>query len=347
MSTTLTSLKVVLFLMILGAIVGYLYTQIVYFSRPNPDGNIWIGTTIGLTLSGLSAFFEIFFVGRPESKIRALPFWASFLIRVFTHLFITIFSILVVQTIYSKLVGTPIFLIGDEVGDTLTDIGFSLFVIALIIFWLQMRVFIGSRTLKNLIIGKYNRPQTEERIFMIVDILGSTAATQEIGDSKFHTYLNRLFILFDQAIHINGGEVHSYVGDAIFVMWPFEKDPKLNERIFKTLQELHRICEKKNDAIVREFGIPPKFRAAIHGGPIVVGEMGYRKRQITYLGNTLNLTARLEALSKELEIPYLVSDEVLKRSSVPAALKSISLGEKSVKGSAKKLAVSSIVIEVE
>jgi len=73
--------------------------------------------------------------------------------------------------------------------------------------------------------------------------------------------------------------------------------------------------------------------------------MGHRKRQITYLGNTLNLTSRLEALSKSLDIPYLVSDEVLERSSLPQSMKITSLGEKDVKGSAKKLAVSQIVIE--
>ena len=331
--------------MILGAVIGYAYTQVVYFSRPNPDGNIWLGTTIGMSLSGLSAIFEIFFVGKPESKIRALPFWASFLIRVLIHLGIIIVVILVVQTVYSNLVGTPIYVIGAELGDTITDIGFSFVIIALIIFWLQMRVFIGGRTLKNLIIGKYYRPQSEERIFMIVDVAGSTSAAQNIGDDKFHSFLNRLFILFDAAIHKNGGEVHSYVGDAIFIVWPFSQDKEANARVFKTLSELYQICIAKHDAIIKEFGIEPKIRVAIHGGPIVIGEMGHRKRQITYLGNTLNLTARLEGLAKELNAPYIVSDEVLNRSNLPEALNVKPMGQKAVKGSAKKLAVSQIVIE--
>lgn len=342
---TIADLKTIFLIMLSGAVIGYLYTVVVYLSRPDPEGSAWIGVFIGAIMSGASSVFELFFIAKPESKIRALPFYASFFIRVMVHLGLIIITILLVQSVYSYVTGSRIFLIGDNLGDTFTDIGFSIIILTMIIFWMQMRVFIGSRTLKNLIIGKYYKPQNEERIFMIVDILGSTAATQKIGDDRFHTYLNRLFVLFDEAIHKNGGEVHSYVGDAIIVVWPFASDDKINERIFKTLKELHSLCEIKHAKFVDEFNIPPKFRAVIHGGTIVVGEMGHRKKQITYLGNTLNLTSRLEGLSKELDIPYLVSDEVLSRSSLPNSIKSISLGEKAVKGSAKKLAVSQIVIE--
>ena len=342
---TSADLKTVFYIMLVGAVIGYLYAQLVSLSRPDMNGSIWIGISIGTIISGVSSSFELFFITKPESNIRALPFYASFIIRVCAHLSFIILTILLVQSVYSLFIGSRFYLIGDNLSNTVKNIGFSVIVLCIIIFWMQMRVFIGSRTLNNLIVGKYYKPQNEERIFMIVDILGSTAATQKIGDDRFHTYLNRLFVLFDEAIHKNGGEVHSYVGDAIIVVWPFASDDKTNERIFKTLNELHSLCEIKQDKFVNEFHIRPEFRAVIHGGTIVVGEMGHRKKQITYLGNTLNLTSRLEDLSKELDIPYLVSDEVLGRSSLPNSMRSVPLGEKAVKGSAKKLAVSQIVIE--
>ncbi len=316
--------------------IGYFYTAAVYLSRPDSIGNAWIGISIGALLSGGSSAFELFFINRPESKIRALPFYASFFIRIVVHLSIIIASILLVQFIFSKIIGTRIFLIGDEIGDVLTDIGFSVVILAAIIFWMQMRVFIGSRTLKNLIIGNYYKPQTEERIFMIVDVLGSTAAAQKIGDDKFHEFLNRLFVLFDDVIHAHGGEVHSYVGDAIFIVWPFSDEKELNTKALVAISELNKVCEVKHDTILEEFGVSPKIRAAMHGGSIVVGEMGRRKRQITYLGNTLNLTSRLEGLAKQLNIPYLISDDVLMRMSLPEGITTKPLGEKAVKGSAKK-----------
>ena len=342
---TKSNIKIIVSVMIVGALVGLTYTYAFYLSRPVPEGNIWIGISIGVLLSGFASAFELFFINSPDSKIRTLPFLGSLIIRITVHFTIIVVLILIVQKIFPFITGRSVFLISDNPQDTIIDIGFSILILSVIVFWMQMRVFIGSRTLNNLILGKYYKPKNEERIFMIVDIVGSTASTQQIGDSQFHAYLNKIFILFDQAIHKHGGEVHSYVGDAIFIMWPFEKNEKKNERIFKTLYELDKICKTKKDIITKEFNLPPTFRAAIHGGSIAVGEMGHRKRQITYLGNTLNLTSRLESLSKELEIPYLVSDEVLNRSSLPNSMKSVSLGDKAVKGSAKKLAVSQIVIE--
>lgn len=342
---TKSNIKIIVSVMLVGAFVGLIYTYAFYLSRPDPEGSIWIGISIGVLLSGFASAFEIFFINSPESKIRTLPFLVSLIIRITVHFTIIVVIILIVQKIFPFMTGRTVHLISDTPQDTIIDIGFSILILSVIIFWMQMRVFIGSRTLKNLILGKYYKPINEERIFMIVDVLGSTAATQKIGDSQFHAYLNRLFILFDQAIHKHGGEVHSYVGDAIFIMWPFEENSQKNERVFKTLYDLDQICKTKQEVIMKEFNLPPRFRAAIHGGSIAVGEMGHRKRQITYLGNTLNLTSRLEALSKSLDIPYLVSDEVLERSSLPKSMKITSLGEKDVKGSAKKLAVSQIVIE--
>jgi len=339
------NLKTVLSVMFFGAIIGAVYTEIVYLSRPNPDGSIWIGVFIGMLLSGGSSAFEVFFVSKPESRIRALPFYLAFLIRVIVHLVIIFTSIKIVQSVYTRLTGSDIFLLGDSLDDTIIDMGFSIIIVSLIIFWMQMRVFIGSRTLNNLIVGKYHKPQSEERIFMIVDVVGSTAAAEKIGDEKFHMFLNRLFVLFDEAIHKNGGEVHSYVGDAIIIVWPFLNSEKENGRPFKTLLALHHICIDKGQAFLGDFGVRPEIRASIHGGSIVIGETGHRKRQITYLGNTLNLAARLESLAKEIGQSYIVSEEVLQRSQLPKGLAIRSMGEKLVKGSAKKLAVSGILIE--
>lgn len=339
------NLRSILFVTVIGALVGIVYTQVVYASRPDAIGNLWVGLFIGAILSCLSTTFEVFIVSRPDSHLRRLSFLQMLFIRTIVHLSIIIFANLLVQFSYNVITGTQGFVPAEQLGDTTTDIGFSFLVLVFIIFWMQMRSFIGARTLNNLILGKYHKPQIEERIFMIVDISGSTLATQQIGDRNFHRYLNRLFILFDYVIHKYGGEVHSYVGDAIFVMWPLENDARLNARPFQALREMKALCARKNNSIKDEFGLEPRFRAAIHAGPIVVGEMGDRKRQITYLGNTLNLTSRLEGLSKEMDIPFLVSGDVLSRTKAPRHVTFRELGEKAVKGSVKKLEVFEIVIE--
>ena len=149
---------------------------------------------------------------------------------------------------------------------------------------MQMRLFIGPRTLKNLILGKYNQPLLEERIFMFLDIAGSTNAAQKIGDVEFHRYLNQLFILFDRPINQSGGEVHSYVGDAIIATWPLSESAEENSRVFKALREIHQLCQLHSKTIRESFKVEPGVRAAIHGGPVVAGETGDSKRQSHLFG---------------------------------------------------------------
>ena len=51
-----------------------------------------------------------------------------------------------------------------------------------------------------------------------------------------------------------------------------------------------------------EFGVVPRFRAGIHGGPVVASEVGDDKREIVYFGDTVNTAARLvEQLNLDLE----------------------------------------------
>jgi len=63
--------------------------------------------------------------------------------------------------------GRSVHLISDTPQDTIIDIGFSILILSVIIFWMQMRVFIGSRTLKNLILGKYYKPLFKSAIYSL------------------------------------------------------------------------------------------------------------------------------------------------------------------------------------
>ena len=60
----------------------------------------------------------------------------------------------------------------------------------------------------------------------------------------------------------------------------------------------------------------PRFRAALHGGRVVAGEVGVDRRKIAYFGDTVNTTARLESLCRDMDTPILISAELLAR--IPA-----------------------------
>jgi adenylate cyclase len=48
----------------------------------------------------------------------------------------------------------------------------------------------------------------------------------------------------------------------------------------------------------------------MHAGPVVISECGDSRRQIAYFGDTVNVTARLQAHCKEAGRPLLISGEL-------------------------------------
>jgi adenylate cyclase len=87
----------------------------------------------------------------------------------------------------------------------------------------------------------------------------------------------------------------------------------------------------------------PRFRAALHGGQIVAGEIGVDRRKIAYFGDTVNTTARLENLCRELDSPILISAELLSRiPSLPREVRATHLGSHDVRGRDHPIAVASL-----
>lgn len=58
----------------------------------------------------------------------------------------------------------------------------------------QLGDLVGSeRTLRDIVLGRYRRPRTEERFFLFVDIVGSTPLAERLGPASVHGFLNRVF----------------------------------------------------------------------------------------------------------------------------------------------------------
>ena len=63
----------------------------------------------------------------------------------------------------------------------------------------------------------------------------------------------------------------------------------------------------------REFGAAPRLRAALHGGPVITGEVGGSRRAIVYHGDVMNTTSRIEQATRDLERQFLVSGDAMER----------------------------------
>ena len=86
----------------------------------------------------------------------------------------------------------------------------------------------------------------------------------------------------------HGGEVHAYVGDEVIVSWPFTAQVSEGKRCLDCFFAVEDRIELSADTYRREFGSRfPRFRAALHAGPVVIQrDAATHRRQIAYFGDT-------------------------------------------------------------
>jgi adenylate cyclase len=213
----------------------------------------------------------------------------------------------------------------------LRDVLLAFVVFLAISFVLQMRRVIGGRVLTNLLLGRYHSPVREERIFMLVDLKGSTALADRLGDERAHAFITSVFFDIDQPIQEHGGEIYSYVGDGLIATWPLAKGIA-DACCLRCYVAIRGVLDARGATYLRDFGVLPSVRAALHAGPVVAGECGDAKLSIVYLGDTLNTAARIEQMAKALDRDCLISRPLMQQARLPAGLQVEPLGPMTLRG---------------
>lgn len=200
--------------------------------------------------------------------------------------------------------------------------GWSLFLYisamtALSLIIVQVAQVIGPRVLASMLVGRYHTPKEERRIFLFVDLVGSTALTKQLGDLGFQRFLTRFFFDIGRPISDHFGEIHAYVGDEVIVTWPFKTGAR-NARCVRCFFAIKHVLDRNGSIYEKRFGVKPQIRAGLHGGEVIISECGDTKKSIVYFGDTVNTAARLEGEAKRLSRSLVASDDVLAALDLPA-----------------------------
>jgi class 3 adenylate cyclase len=105
------------------------------------------------------------------------------------------------------------------------------------------------------------------RTNFFLDIAGSTALAEKLGDIGVHSLITRFFLDIEEPIWENGGEVHRYIGDEVVVTWPLSqglKDCACLKCYFDVVDRVDAMGENYE----RLFGAKPQFLVGIHGKPV-------------------------------------------------------------------------------
>ena len=84
--------------------------------------------------------------------------------------------------------------------------------------------------------------------------------------------------------------------------------------------------------------VQPKFKAGLHYGPVIAGEMGIIKREIVYSGDVLNTASRIQSLCNEMKTDILISKHLIDQvDTMFMAKKKKSLGIIDLRGKQEKV----------
>ncbi len=195
----------------------------------------------------------------------------------------------------------------------------------------QLSGLLGRGVLVGLILGRYHRPREEVRIFLLVDLRGSTQIAERLGNLRYHAFLNRFIGDVTAAAARYRAEVHRYVGDEVILTWTGAQGLR-DARCVRAVFAISDTLEAAAPDYEAEFGVVPGFWAGLHLGPIVTGEIGTIKHEIAFLGDTLNAVSRIQQAGKDLERQLLASADVIDALEVPDAIATQSLGKIELRG---------------
>lgn len=171
---------------------------------------------------------------------------------------------------------------------------------------------IGFSNFIHWITGTLNKPRTEKRIFMFIDMKSSVTIAEKLGHKKFSYLVQDVFN--DLAIVENySGAIYQYLGDGAIISWDLKRGLR-NNNCIKAFYAFQRVIERRL-IIYRNLyeGIEPEFKAGLHLGDIMVLQVGRFKRDISYNGDTLNTTARIESKCNDLKSNLLISGILYER----------------------------------
>ena len=200
---------------------------------------------------------------------------------------------------------------------------------------------LGRGVLANFVAGRYHHPREERRAVLFIDLEGSTAAAERIGPVRFMELLDRFVTDVDAAAEGSGGHIHRYVGDEVILTWRLDRDADVTAAV-RTVTRLAARIGAAAPRYQADFGAVPRFRAALHAGPVVTGEIGDSKRDIVVLGDTMNTTARIEQVCRDVGKTFLASAEAMAGVRLPDTLTAVPLPPVRLRGKAEPVSLVSI-----
>ncbi|WP_417769352.1 adenylate/guanylate cyclase domain-containing protein [Stappia sp.] len=182
--------------------------------------------------------------------------------------------------------------------------------------------YLGARAGGQVLSGRIRHGDGErlDAVIFYSDLRGSTALADRLEPDAYMAHLNAYFAATAGAVMESGGEVLDFIGDAVLAVFPIGPEG-IGPAACRALNAADAVLLRLRDA-QQVTPHPLNCGIALSSGQVMFGNIGVPARlTFSVIGRTVNATARIEAMTKQLGRPLLVTAEVA--AAVPRGFASI------------------------
>jgi len=145
---------------------------------------------------------------------------------------------------------------------------------------------------------------------LFADIRGFSTLSENLSPTQVTHWLQDFLTPMTGIITGNDGTVDKFIGDAIMAFWNAPVDvPDHESQALRSGLAMHAALNELNLEFKDKYGFEVNIGVGIHTGMVRVGNMGSKDLfDYTILGDNVNLTSRLEGLTRFYDVPMVVSD---------------------------------------
>ena len=149
-------------------------------------------------------------------------------------------------------------------------------------------------------------------VSLFVDMRGSTQLAEKRLPFDTVFIVNRFLAAVSQAVISCGGQPNQYVGDGMLALFGLASPAEEACRgALRAASMIAANVAELNEFLSHDLREPIRFGIGIHGGEVIVGDIGYRDHMVfTALGDAVNVAARLQEMTKSLACEVIVSEQV-------------------------------------
>ncbi len=144
------------------------------------------------------------------------------------------------------------------------------------------------------------------------DIRSFTELAEVLSATQIVSLLNDYLSTMTEIIFAREGTIDKFIGDAIMTIYgaPLRSDNDAERAIFTAMDMIQAL--KAVNERYPELSSPLEIGIGIHTGDVIVGNIGSEKRlDYTVIGDNVNLSSRIEGLTKFYKCPILISEKTM------------------------------------